>query len=1077
MRAIEVGLRNPYLIAVLVLAVVVIGVVAMTRLPADLLPQFDTPAVQILTFYPGMPPEVMERDIMSRLQRWTGQSVGIEHQEAKAMLGVCIVKNFFREDISFDTAMSQVTSYAMSDLFYLPPGTIPPMVMPFDPTASVPLCLVSVSSPTMTEKELYDVAYYELRNRLQSIQGVIAPAVYGGVLRRILAYVDPMKLEARGLSPMDIVDTLGKQSVFIPTGNAKFGDIDYQIISNAMPEQVAELNDIPIKTENGAVVFMRDIGEVKDSHQIQSNIVRINQGRMAYIPIYRQPGANTIEIVDRIKSQLARILARLKEMDPKAKDLSLSVVMDQSETVRGSIAGLQLAGGLGALLAGVVVFLFLRNWRSTIVIILAIPLSIMVALIGLFYTGDTINSMTLGGLALAIGILVDQSIVVLDNITRHLRMGKSSTQAALDGTREVAMPVLVSTITFVVVFFPVVFLTGIARFLFQPLAITVVFAVGASYLVSMFVIPSFCARFLKERPGGTAEQGSAGGQVAPRFERWFDAIIKRRGAVVAGSVALLALAVFLLSRTGTELFPQVDSNQFIIYVRLPSGTRIENTEATIVRIEQLLIDEIGQPDPQYPDDEQYADSNMRILISNIGVLMDWPAAYTPNTGPMDAFVLVQLKGGKPDHLGTFDVVDRLREKLNAQFPGVDFAFDTGGMMTAALNFGLPSPINIKVQGSDLFTAEEIAQHVHRIAAGVPGAIDVRIAQRMDYPQIGIEVDRVKAAQLGLVQEDVIKNVVTAVNSSIGFNPAFWIAPNGNHYFIGAQYAEEDIVSLETLRNIPITGGNTERPIPLRNIADFYRATGPSVINHVNITRTIDVFANVAQGYDMGGVASEIEDRLQSSDLLALEATETPRGLVYDVGGDYAGKGYSISVRGEIDSMRKSFGQFAQGLVIAMMLVYLAMVAQLRSFTIPLIILLSIPLGFIGVGFMLFFTGTNLNIPVFMGIIMMTGIVVEYSIILLEFANQRVRDGLPVVQAIKEATWIRLRPILMTSLTTWLALIPMAIGFAGGEANAPLARTIIGGVLAATVLSLVVVPCLYVMLRRDEATPASVPVGA
>ncbi|MEE8170515.1 MAG: efflux RND transporter permease subunit, partial [Phycisphaerae bacterium] len=786
MRAIEVGLRNPYLVAVLVLAVIVVGVVAMTRIPADLLPQFNTPAVQIITFYPGMPPEVMERDIMSRMQRWTGQSVGIEHQEAKAMLGVCIVKDFFREDISFDTAMSQVTSYAMSDMFYLPPGTIPPMVMPFDPTASVPLCLVSVSSPTMTEKELYDVAYYELRNRLQSIQGVIAPAVYGGVLRRILAYVDPLALEARGLSPMDVVRTLGSQSVFIPTGNAKFGDIDYQIISNAMPEKVEMLNDIPVKIADQAVVFMRDIGDVQDSHQIQSNIVRINQGRMAYIPIYRQPGANTIEIIKGIRGQLSQILARLREMDPKAKDLSLEVVMDQSETVRNSINSLQLAAMLGAVLAGGVVFLFLRNWRSTIVIIFAIPLSILAALIGLFFTGDTINSMTLGGLALEIGILVDQSIVVLDNITRHLNLGKSRMDAALDGTREVALPVLVSTITFAVVFFPVIFLTGIARFLFQPLAITVVFAVGASYLVAMFVIPSMCVKFLRVRDPSESGAGIPEAQSAPSwFDNAFGVMLRRRGAIVFASLILLAAAVFLLTRSGTELFPQVDSNQFTILVRLPSGTRIENTEETIKKIEQILISEIGQPDSD-PAREQYPDSNLRILISNIGVLMDWPAAYTPNTGPMDAFVLVQLKG-KSGMPGTFEYVSQLRTQLVETFPGVEFAFDTGGMMTAALNFGLPSPIDIQVQGSDLFTAEEIARHVQRLAAGVPGATDVRVAQRMDYPQVGIEVDRVKAAQLGITQEDVIKNVVTAVNSSIGFNPAFWIAPNGNHYFIGAQY--------------------------------------------------------------------------------------------------------------------------------------------------------------------------------------------------------------------------------------------------------------------------------------------------
>jgi len=759
-KAIEIGLKNPYLVAVVVLAVVVVGVTAMSRIPADLLPQFDTPAVQIVTFYPGMPPEVMERDIMSRLERWTGQSVGIEHQEAKAMLGVCVVKDFFREDISFDTAMSQVTSYAMSDLFYLPPGTIPPMVMPFDPTASVPLCLVSVSSPTMTEKELYDVAYYELRNRLQSIQGVIAPAVYGGVLRRILAYVDPMELQARGLSPMDVVKSIEEQSVFIPTGNAKFGDIDYQIVSNAMPKDVAQLNDIPLKTAGDAVIFMRDVGEVKDSHQIQGNIVRINGRRQVYIPIYRQPGANTIQIVDAIKAQLARILQRLREMNPKAQDLALEVVMDQSSYVRSSIRGLQIAAGLGAMLAGAVVLIFLRSLRSTVVIVLAIPLSILVAMIGLYCTGDTINSMTLGGLALAIGILVDQSIVVLDNIMRHLRAGKSRGQAALDGTREVALPVLVSTITFAVVFFPVVFLKGIPRFLFQPLAVTVVLAVGASYIVAMFVIPSFCARVLKATgPSGGSSTNRTSVEIPRWFGSWITMVLKRRHFVLIASAALLAVAAFLLLRAGRELFPQVDSNQFTVLVRLPSGTRIEKTEATIERIEKVLMDQIGKPDPEYPKKENHTDSNMRILISNAGVLMDWPAAYTPNTGPMDAFVLVQLKGknGMPD---TFEYVERLRQKLNDEFPGVEFAFDTGGMMTAALNFGLPSPINIKVQGSNLFTLEEIGRHVQRITSGVPGASDVRVAQRMDYPQIDIQVDRVKAAQLGMVQEDVIKNVVT-----------------------------------------------------------------------------------------------------------------------------------------------------------------------------------------------------------------------------------------------------------------------------------------------------------------------------
>ncbi|MFQ5413007.1 MAG: efflux RND transporter permease subunit [Phycisphaerae bacterium] len=1052
---------------VLVLAVVVIGGKAMWDIPADLLPQFETPAVQIVCFYPGMPPEVMERDIMSRLERWTGQSVGIEHQEAKAMLGVCVVKDFFNEDIGFDTAMSQVTSYAMSDMFYLPPGTIPPMVMPFDPTASVPLCLVSVSSPTMTEKELYDVAYYELRNRLQSIQGVIAPAVYGGVLRRILAYVDPMELAARGLSPMDVVNTLQNQSVFIPTGNAKFGDIDYQIISNAMPKRVEELNDIPIRSDNGTVVFMRDVAEVKDSHQIQGNKVRINGRTMAYIPIYRQPGANTLMIVDSIRSKLERINVRLRQMDPKAKDLVLGVVMDQSATVRASIKWLQVSAVLGALLAGVVVLVFLRSLRLTFIVFLAIPMSILAALIGLRITGDTINSMTLGGLALAIGILVDQSIVVLDNIVRHVRMGKPRAQAALDGTREVFLPVLVSTITFLVVFLPVVFLKGIPRFLFEPLAITVTFAVLASYVIAMFVIPVFSARLVREGTGG--KDGDASGRMPAWFASLFARMMSARYVVILGAVLLVVGAGAVALSLGRELFPPVDSHQFTIYVRLPSGTRLENTERVVASIEQSIIDELGEPDPD-PDAEQHADSNLRILISNIGVLMDWPAAYTPNNGPMDAFMLVQTKG-KAGHPDTFATVDTLRERLHREFPTVDFAFDTGGMMTAAMNFGLPSPIQIQVSGSVLETQQDIAREVRRIVATTPGTTDVRIAQRLDYPQIGVEVDRVKAAQLGLAQEDVIKNIVTAVNSSIGFNPAFWIAPNFNHYFIGAQYTESAIQSLETLRDIPITGASSHQPIPLRNVATFYRTTGPAVVNHHNITRVTDIFANVATGHDAGSVADDIEQRVAASTFLNAERKTDERGAFYDLTGDL--KGYSFRIKGETETMRSAFEQFSTGLIIAAILVYLAMVAQLRSFSVPLIIIASVPLGMVGVVAALKVTGTNFNIPAFMGVIMITGIVVEYSIILLEFANQRVRQGLSVRDAMRDATWIRLRPILMTSTTTWLALIPMAYGAAGGEANAPLARTVIGGVLAATVLTLVVVPCLYVMVKR---APAAQPGG-
>lgn len=1078
---IRTALKNPYLVIVVALGVLVVGITSYQEIPADLLPIFKTPAVQIVTFYPGMPPEVMERDIMSRLERWTGQSVGIEHQEAKAMLGVCVVKDFFREDISMDTAMSQVTSYAVSDMFYLPPGTIPPMVMPFDPTASVPLCLVSVSSTEMNEKELYDIAYFELRNRLQSIQGVIAPAVYGGKLRRILAYVDREKLEARGLSLMDVQRAMLKQNVLIPAGNAKMGNVDFQIFTNALPDTVEKLNYTPIKLVGGAPVLLRDVGEVRDAGQIQTNVVRVNGARQVYIPIYRQPGANTIQIVDAINDRLARILARLKEMnadDPKMQSLVLSVVMDQSVGVRKSIHGLQMEALLGALLCAVVVILFLRQWRLTLIILTAIPLSILAAIIGLFYTGDTLNAMTLGGMALAVGILIDQSIVVLENIVRHGRMGKSPVEAALDGTREVAMAILVSTITFCIVFYPIVFLSGIPKFLFTPLARSVMFAIVASYLVAIFFVPVCGAKLL----AGGGASGKAGDS---EDHGWLTPVVKGYGwlllrtlrwkwTVLCGSVLIFAGSMLLFLRTGQELFPPVDSAQFTMYVRLPSGTRIENTEETITRIERVIIDRLGEPDPAFAlGDEQHPKSHLQILISNIGVLMDWPAAYTPNTGPMDAFVLVQLKDkrGRP---GVFDLVTELRREMRDQFPGVELAFDTGGMLTAALNMGEPSPLHFQVTGSDLHTAQKIARIVKQEAETVPGTADVRIAQRLDYPVLNVEMDRVLAAYQGVTVDDTMKNVVSATNSSINFEPAFWIDPkNGNHYFLGVQYRERDINSLDTLRNIPITGEASVRPVLLRNIASIEQATGPAVINHRNITRATDLYANVLPGYDAGTVVAEIERRLEDNAELGLVPHQTERGLVYDLaGGEFGGKGYALEMQGEVKSLRQAFDQFAFGMAIGAVLIFLVMVALLRSFATPWVVMATIPLGLVGVAVALWATGTSLNIQSLMGIIMMMGIVVEYSIVLLDFADRRVDEGASPEQAVYEAAIVRFRPILMTSVTTIMAMLPMAIGFSGSGADQSLAIAIVGGVAAATLLPKFVVPCMYSVVKRPPRAVAA-----
>ncbi len=1062
---IRLALKNPYVIIVAALVTVVLGVTSFQRMPADLLPIFKTPAVQIVTFYPGMPPEIMERDIMSRLERWTGQSVGIEHQEGKAMLGVSVVKNFFREGISLDTAMSQVTSYAVSDMFYLPPGTIPPMVMPFDPTASLPLCLVSVSSPTMNEKELYDIAYFELRNRLQSIQGVIAPAVYGGKLRRILAYVDRQKLVARGLSPMDVVHALKKQNVFIPAGNMKVGNLDYQIFANSMPAEVDQLNDMPIVVRQGVPVLVRDVAQVRDASQIQTNVVRINGRRQVYIPIYRQPGANTIEIVNSIRRNLDRILQRLREMDPRAGDLTIDLVLDQSVYVRNSLRALQLEGLLGAGFAALVVLLFLGRLRSTVVVLVSLPLAILAAIIGLFFSGSTLNAMTIGGLALVIGILIDQSIVVVEAIVRHVEEGEEPFEAALNGATEVAIPVLVSTVTFCVVFFPITFLSGMASYLFRPVALAATLAMGASFLFAITLVPAFCARTLKRSSGDSGRRSHEMRGITSLYVQLVRVLLRVRWPVLLGAAILFVLSLFLLRETGRELFPSVDAGQFQILVRLPSGTRIERTEARLVEIEKLLIEEMGQPDPWRQ--ERHPASNLRMLITNIGVLMDWPAAYTPNSGPMDAFLLVQLKN-KPDMPGTFEYVDRLRRKLRERFPSVEFSFNTGGMLTAALNLGEPAPIHFQVSGSNLEISHRIARIIAREMTEVSGAADVRVAQRMDYPIIDIEIDRVKAALAGISVEDVMKNLVTATNSSVGFDPAFWIDQrSGNHYFIGAQYAETDLVSLETLRDIPINGSGNALPVSLRTLVKIGRKTGPAVINHRNITRVIDIYAAVLPGHDIGSVVSAMEERLHSSRELQPVLRQSDRGAYFEIAGpEFAGAGYSYVLAGEVATMRETLGQFVEGFLLAVILIYLVLVLQFRSFVDPFIVLLTVPMGLIGVAVMLIVTGTHLSIMAAMGIIMMVGLVVSYSILLVDFANRRFSEGVPLHEAICDAARVRLRPILMTSLAAVLALMPMAVGGQGAEANAPLARAIVGGVLSAASLSLLVVPCLYVTFKQS-----------
>ncbi len=1048
MNLVKLSLKEPYAVVVIAIAVTVIGLTALSRLPADILPIFKTPAVQILTLYPGMPAEVVEKDMTNRIERWTSQANGIARQESKSITGVSIVRDFFRPDIDSNTALSQTSSLAISDLYYLPPGTIPPMVMPYDPTATIPLALMAVSSDTMSESEVYDIAYFNIRNMLSGINGVIAPAVYGGKLRRILVYVDPAKLISRGLSPMDVVQALRKFNVFIPTGNAKFGTLDYQINANGLVPTVEEINEFPIKQANGKYVLVKDIGEAKDTSAIQTNIVHINGKRQVYIPIYRQPGANTIEVVDGVKTAMKRIASRLPS------EIKLNLIMDQSHYVREAINSLIQEGLLGAGLAAVMILIFLGSLRSTFVIALSIPLSVLAAFIGFYFSGHTINVMTLGGLALAVGRLVDDAIVVLENIARHMSLGKSPVRAAIDGTQEVAMPVLLATITTIVVFFPVVFLSGMGQFLFTPLALSVAFAMTASFIMSVTVVPVACINIFRHREIRRARSTSGsrddeelvahGGPLARvidaipvAYEKLLSASLRLKPVVIAGAVAVFIASLGLYPVLGKQLFPVSDSGQFIIRVRAPSGTRIEETEKIVGRIEHKVSQLIPERDTE-------------MVVSNSGVLYDWPAAYTPNSGPQDSFLLVQLTPGRSQSI--FHYVDTLRQRLPREFPGVEFSFDTGGLLTAALNFGLPSPIDVQVEGNDLHVSTEIATTILDEIKRIDGVVDARIQQKLDYPQIDVTIDRLKAASVGLSAEDIVKNIVTSFNSSINFDPAFWVDNNnGNHYFLGAQYPEDLIKSMDTLKNIPITSPLQVAPVLLRNIATFKKVLAPVEVNHLNIVRVIDVFADVS-GSDIGSVSAKVNDIIKHLKLP---------------------KGYTVYLRGEFASMTESFESLAFGLILAIILIYLVMVAQFRSFIDPFMIMLAVPLGLTGVLIALFITTTSINVQSMIGTLFMVGIVVSNSILLVEFANRRMKDGLPPQEAIIESGKVRLRPILMTSLAAILGLLPMAAGIGrGAEANMPLATAVIGGLAFSTVMTLFVVPAFYVYIKSWTADKES-----
>lgn len=1056
MGLVRLALSNFYGVVVFALFIMVLGSVALVSIPVDILPAFKVPAVQVLTYFNGMPARSTERTLTDRIERWVNQSPGAANVESRSVSGVSVVRVYFREDVDPNTAITMSSSLTDAARPYLPTNTLPPVVLPFDPTGTLPLGILTVSNPTMAEQEVKDLARVEVRNRLGAVPGVVAPVVVGGKDRRVMIYLRPKDLEARKLSAVDVVNALDRGNMMVSPGTAYFGDNQVALDTNMMVRTVDELNEMPIVFEPGRRILLRDVGYAVDDAVIQKSRVRINGKQQVFVPIYRQAGASSLDVANGVREAIPSMESELPEGS------KLEFVIDQSEYVRKAIESLIHEGIVGAILVSLMILIFLGNWKMTLIASLSLPLAILGAIIGLKTSGQTINVMTLGGLFLAIGPLVDNAIVVLENTHRHLGMGKAPAVAAADATSELTLPVIVATLALIIVLCPVALTPGVSGFLFKPLTLAVAFAMLASFVLSWTLVPAMCAKLLKGHghgPGHHNPTHDAGGHALPaaddrpgfftrvyayisgaidfvgrRYSALLAVALRNRLVVLAGIAVLFAASLGLARFIGQEFFPAVDAGQISIQVRGPSNMRLDATERRIVDVEAAIAEAI-------PPHE------LQMVVSEIGLNNDWSAAYSQNAGQQDTVIRLQLTPERTKSAQEYAVL--LRQKLagDPRFSDLEFSFDTGGMVSAALNFGASSPIDIQITGGTPEQKFEMAGKIKGRIADVPGAADVRVLQRNDSPYLILDVDREKAAAVGLSARDVVMQVVTAMNSSIALTRNFWIDPkSGNQYFVAVQYPDNPYFKIEDLQGVTATGTNQKTPVNLGSLVTLRRTTQPVEFNHDGLKRVVDVQVNT-ENRDIGSVAADISKRL--------EGLEMPKGMKAELRGEYA-------------RMRESFDSLAIGLALASVLVYLLMVPLMRSFVMPLIIMATVPLGLIGVLVTLWATGSTLNIQSEMGVIFLVGIIVSQGVLLMDFANQLRKQGRTVHEAITQSAVIRFRPIVMTFLATFLDLLPMAIGLGrGSEALTPLARAVVGGLVSSTILTLFVVPILYTLLIRDK----------
>jgi HAE1 family hydrophobic/amphiphilic exporter-1 len=1036
------SLRNPHAVVVGALLTVILGVAAFVSMPVDVFPTLDIPVAVVATFYPGMPPLDMESDITTRFERFFTLGSDIEHMESRSLPGVSIIKVFFQPGVDLSSATASLGNLAMANLRHMPPGTLPPLILKSG-ASSLPVTLVTVSGSGFNEAQLHDQAQYNIRNWIATVPGTSVPPPFGGKERQIMAYVNRDALQARGLTLMDVVHSLNSANLIIPAGDAKIGPTDYFVYSNSMIANPTDIDQVPVKVGPGqAPVFLGDVGHAEDASQIQQNIVRINGQRSVYIAVMKQGNANTIAVVDGVGKVIKKI-AGLPD------GMKVNAIFGQDTYVRAAVESLEHEAASGAVLASLMILIFLGSFRSTVAIFLSIPLSILAGAFGLRMSSSTINVMTLGGFALAIGRLVDDSTVVLENINRHLAEGKAPVDAARDGANEVALAVLASTITTIIVFSPVMFLFGVAKSLFSALSWAVVLSMLASYVVAMTVIPVFCAHFLTSESAREAEQGSGRGilaafirrydRFAERYEHLLDRMLDHKVLLVVTASILFVVSMAAFPLIGTELFPKTDAGQLVIQFRAPLGTRIELTEQLAEQLEKTIRDTIPT-------------SELSTVVSNIGLEPEFSAIYSSNAASDSGFVMVALK---PDHrVSTWDYVAKLKSILPQRMPEIRTFFSSGSIIDSVLNFGLAAPIDIQVSGPHYSQLFDLAREVNARVRKLPEVAGTFIPEESNYPTLRINVDRVKAARLGLNQRDVVSNVITALTSNQMIAPSIWIDPKtGNDYFLTAQYNEDKINSLDTLRDIPVRSSDGDHSrtdaLMLRDVATITREQHPAEADHYNIQRVVDVLV-APRTDDMGGTLKTVQEALSQMDLPA---------------------GTKITYRGSVESMQRSFSSFGYGLAMAVVLLYLVMVAQFRSFLDPFIIMFAVPMGLIGVVWTLYLTGTTLNIESFMGIIAMVGIVVSNAILLVDFANRRFRDGQDLRRAIIESAKIRMRPILMTTLATVVGLMPMALKLgAGSEASAPLARAAAGGLAVSTLLTLFLVPALYeIFYSRNQVS--------